>query len=266
MAAKVKSFIKIDGTLDGLTFYEAQGQRLVKTASGVSKDRILNDPDYKRTRENMAEFGGSAKVAKAFRLGFANVIRLMSDRYLTGRLTGMFKTINTLGTGARGERTIDITLHKEVIEGMEFNEASPFGAVFFAPSTISANANRDVITWNIPDFDTGSYVVPPSGATHFRLVLVASTLSDYAYTNPSVGYEPVNLAENTKNALAFSAYIPLGGMVGSATSLVADIGIGAALPATVATMVGVGVVFYQDVNGSFYDLASDNAMQIAAVV
>jgi hypothetical protein len=265
MCAQQKGIIKLRGTLGGLTFYEAQGENLVKTISSVSKDRILQDPDYKRTRENMAEFGGSAKAGKAFRMGFANVAKLMGDRYLTGRLTGLMKRINTLGAGARGERSINILPNKEVLENFEFNPSSSLGAVFFAPNTITADANRNVLTWSIPDFNTDNYINAPEGATHFTLVLAAAVLSDYTFVNPGLGYEPTNPAENETNGLMFSSEIPLGGMVGSATTLTVNLGFASALPATVGVLVAVGVVFYQEVNGNYYELASDNAMRIGLV-
>ena len=44
--AKLKSFIKIEGTLDDLTFYKGKQGYLVKTKSGVSANRIKNAPSF----------------------------------------------------------------------------------------------------------------------------------------------------------------------------------------------------------------------------
>ncbi|MFT7613569.1 MAG: hypothetical protein ACI9J3_002544 [Parvicellaceae bacterium] len=72
--AKQKGFIKLKGSLGGLTFYGKNGEELVRTTGGVEKSRIMKDPAFKRTRENMAEFGVSATIGKALRLGLANVL------------------------------------------------------------------------------------------------------------------------------------------------------------------------------------------------
>ena len=56
------SFLKLKGGLGGLSFYEAGGENRVREKGGIDRDRIMNDPDFKRTRENMSEFGGSAKL------------------------------------------------------------------------------------------------------------------------------------------------------------------------------------------------------------
>ena len=63
--AKNNSYLKFEGTLGGLTYYEKDGKSIVKVKSSVSKSRIEKDPNYKRTRENMQEFGGAAKASKA---------------------------------------------------------------------------------------------------------------------------------------------------------------------------------------------------------
>lgn len=112
---------------------------------------------------------------------------------------------------------------------------------------------------------TDNYINPPEGATHFKLVLATTVLSDYTYQNAGKEFEPVNPTENSTNAIAFSAEIPLGGMVGSDTTLTADLGVGSALPATVGVVSAIGIIFYQEVNTQFYELASDNALKIEVV-
>ncbi len=64
--ARQKGILKVEGTLDGLTFYKTQVGHLVKTKSGVSDDRIASDPTFIRTRENGAEFGSVQAQAKCF--------------------------------------------------------------------------------------------------------------------------------------------------------------------------------------------------------
>lgn len=264
--AKQKGYIRIKGSLGGLTFYENDGQGIIRTTGGVDADKIKKDPAFKRTRENMAEFGGSAKVAKAFRMGFANIVKTMGDRTLTGRITGLMKKVNALGTGNRGERGFEIVAHKDLIEGFEFNKNEPLGATFYAPAQKpTLNANRDVATYVVPDFNTDNYINAPEGATHFKLVLAATVLSDYVYNNAGKGYEPVHAAENETNGIAFSTEIALGGLVGAATTLTVDLGFGSALPATVGVICAVGIVFYQQINAQFYELASANAMRIDVV-
>ncbi|MAL59526.1 MAG: hypothetical protein CMC14_05700 [Flavobacteriaceae bacterium] len=262
--ARNKSFIKLEGTLDGLTFYEKDGENFVKTKSAVSKNRIMNDANYERTRENMQEFGGAAKAGKAFREAFGGMVKLMGDTYLSARISGLMKRINRNGSGTRGERSIDITTNSALLKGFEFNPETPFGSQFTAPfDAPTLDANRDVATWVVPDFDADAYVTAPEGATHFKLVLAYGLVSNYEWEAALESYEPVTEEGNGKGGVAYSSEIPISGLVGSDTTLTVDMGIGAALPATIASIASIGIIFFQEVDGQLYMLASGNGMKVA---
>lgn len=264
--AKNNSYLKFEGSLGGLTYYEKDGKSLVKVQSRISKSRIERDPAFKRTRENMMEFGASAKASKALRDALGSVVKLMGDTYMSSRMTGIMRKIVSNGTGLRGQRSINILTNTDLLEGFELNKNDVLSSQFFPPyAKPSLNANRDIITWLVPDFNTDSFITKPEGATHCRLVLAAGLVSDYDYVGALRSYEPVNEDENAFGDVVYSADIPLVGMVGSDTTLVVDLGLGTPVVATTATIAAVGIVFYQDINGQLYELASGNAMQIATV-
>ncbi len=264
--AKQKGFIKLKGSLGGLTFYNNNGKDLIRTTGGVDKNRIKNDPAFKRTRENMSEFGASARIGKSLRMGFSNIIKSMSDTSIVGRITGLMKKINSVGSGLRGQRAFEMLPNKALLEGFEFNKTSPLDAIFYAPNTApTLDANRSVASWVVPDFNVSNYMNAPEGATHFKFVMVSTVLSDYSFNTPLGKYEATDELENETNGIAYSNEIPISGMVGADTSLSVDLGFAAALPATVAVINAVGVIFYQQINSLLYELASYNAMKIASI-
>ncbi|WP_289045412.1 hypothetical protein [uncultured Olleya sp.] len=264
--AKQKGFIKLKGSLGGLTFYNNNGKDLIRTTGGVDKNRIKNDPAFKRTRENMSEFGASARIGKSLRMGFSNIIKSMSDTSIVGRITGLMKKINSVGSGLRGQRAFEMLPNKALLEGFEFNKTSPLDAIFYAPNTApTLDANRSVASWVVPDFNVSNYMNAPEGATHFKFVMVSTVLSDYSFNTPLGKYEATDELENEINGIAYSNEIPISGMVGADTSLSVDLGFPAALPATVAVINAVGVIFYQQINSLLYELASYNAMKIASI-
>ena len=120
--AKNNSYLKFEGTLGGLTYYEKDGQSIVKVKSSLSKSRIEKDPNFKRTRENMKEFGGAARASKALRDALITVVRTMGDTYLSARLTGIMRKMLNTGSGLRGQRTINILANKDLLEGFELNK------------------------------------------------------------------------------------------------------------------------------------------------
>jgi len=265
--AKNNSFIKLEGTLDGLTFYEKDGENFVKTKSAISKNRIYNDPAFVRTRENNQEFSGCAKASKAVREAFASVVKLMGDTYIAARLTGVMKKINKNGTGLRGERTIDIATNKEQLVGFEFNPKDPFSSKFYAPYDAPVlGVNRNDVTVTIPDFDAGSFINPPEGATHCKIVLASGLVSNFEYEAALNTYEPDNEEENGKGGTDYSDPILLTGLVGSDTILTVDIPLGSGgITPSVSNVIALGIIFYQEINGDLYELASGNGMQVIMV-
>ncbi|WP_405566969.1 hypothetical protein [Polaribacter sp. Asnod6-C07] len=264
--AKQKGFIKLKGSLGGLTFYESGGNSIVKTTEGVDKNRINTDPNYKRTRENMSEFGASATVGKALRQGFGSIIKNIKDSTITGRITGIMKRVNSLGSGLRGRREFEILDNKEVLEGFEFNSKVPLSTVFYPEyAAPTLDVNRSIATWVVPDFNASNFLRPPEGATHFKLILVSTVLSNYTYSAGLKKYEPVAPTENKVNGITYSDALSVVGQVGAATTLTVDLGFTSPLPNTVGVIMATGILFYQQINTELYELSSTNAMRISAV-
>jgi len=264
--AKNKSYLKFEGTLGGLTYYEKDGDSIVKLKSSISKSRIERDPRFKRTRENMMEIGGAAKASKALRDALITVVKTMGDTYLSARITGVMRRMLSNGAGIRGKRSIEIAANKELLEGFELNKKDAFGTQFYAPFDLpTLNADRDIASWTVPDFDADTFVNAPEGATHFMLVLSSGLVSNYEFVAALRSYEPISDTENAIGKTSRSSAFPISGAVGSDITLSADLGIGAAVVATTANVVGIGIEFYQEINGNLYLLSAGNTMKIATV-
>lgn len=262
--AKDKSIIKLKGTLGELTFYQSGGETIVKQKTSLNGNKIKNDPAFQRTRENNQEFGGAAKVGKSFRMGFAGIAKNISDRYWVGRVGAQMRNIINRGTGARGQRTFEVSNSSELLTGFEFNAKNVFDSMMLAPSTITVNPDRTNATWDIPDFNVTDYLNAPSGATHFRLVLCIASLSNYNYETTEKTYMPVVPDQNEKTGQEFGNFIPLEGQSGS-ISINATLNLSGALDPNVALNIATGIIFYQEINGTMYELSSNNAMKIAQV-
>lgn len=263
--AKNKGLIKIKGSIGGMTFYENDGKDLVRETGGVDKERILKDPAFKRTRENMAEFGGSAKIGKALRMGLSAVAKSFGDRLLVSRIVKLVRAVISRGPGARGKRIFEIIANKDILEGFELNEKDVLGSVFNAPHSIVTNGQRNETTLTVPDFDTDAFIQAPEGSTHFRLINAIGTLSNFSH-NPGTGkYQATDAALSELGAMVASAEIPIGGMVGGDTILNPQLPGAPALTANVGLLGLVGIEFLQELNGDFYLLASGNAMRVAEV-
>jgi len=263
--ARQSGIIRIKGNLGGLSFYEKDGADLVREKGGVEKSRIMHDPSFKRTRENMNEFGGSATVGKALRLGLLSMQKLYGGRNLVGKITQRMKQINAKGNGARGKRSFEIVANKYSLIGLEFNKNN-FDSLFLALYTVETNNEKNQVTIKLPVFNTSDYIHAPSGATHFRFACAISVLSDYLFDDEMNKYEPVNPEINTLNSNAETDEIELGGNTANEINLQCNLPGNPVLDGTSALIVCVGIEFMQKIGADFYSLKSDNALKIKDVL
>ena len=132
---KLKGIIQFTGQLDGLSFYEMNGKIIVRKTGGFDGDKIKNDANYVRVRENSSEFAHCAEMGKYFRNSLQPYLKQLHIPYVHNRILGLFQEISRLDlVSARGKRSVINGLQsveaKEVIERFEFNKNLSFDAVF----------------------------------------------------------------------------------------------------------------------------------------
>lgn len=178
--AKLNGLLKFEGTLENLTFYKSADGHLVRTKGGVSKNRIMNDPAFVRTRENGAEFGRIASSGKLLRNALGPLLVKAKDGKLTSRLVKVMGQIKNMDTqSARGLRNVAQGLNdvnaKLLLKGFDFNVKAPLGNV------LNAAVGVDALTGEVSlaSFNPMEQMRTAEGATHFSMQVGFLNL-DYA--------------------------------------------------------------------------------------
>lgn len=247
--AKQKGIIKIKGTIGDMTFYKSADGYIVKEKSEVPKDKILNDPAFVRTRENMSEFSRAGKASKMLRTSVRTLIQNAKDRLLTSRLTKEWMRVIKLdATSTRGQRNV-IDGETELLKEFNFNINSILSTTFYAPYTKVIDRVLGKINLDILAFNAGSMIVPPAGATHFKIVSAGSEIDFEMKWFNTAEYESGFIALDT-------AAVPA---INIEHTLTAN--------STHPLFLLLGVQFYQDVNGEKYSLKNGafNALSIVDV-
>ena len=257
--------IKVSGNIGGVSFYRSNGEDLTRVANGPSKDKIQNDDNFVRTRENNSEFGGSATTGKSFRLSLATSISTMGDRLITSRLTALFKDICNRSTGTRGQRPITVSTNRTLLENLEFNNKLAFASVFNAPFTFTNTPARTSGTITVPAFQPQTFIHAPSGATHFRLIGAIGVLSDFVYNVTTQKYEASDPTLDKLGAVAYGAVTALNSPTPVTFSLVVALAGTPMMTATVSVLQCLGIEFYQRVGAVDYLLAQGNCMKVVKV-
>src|SRR5690606_32374037 len=118
--AKQESLVKIRGKVGDLSFtkHRSRGYE-VRMKGGIDRARIMSDPNFERTRENMSEFGSATQMAKLIRLQLNNLTRGLADKSFRNRLTSVVHRIQKADTdNARGERVFKPE-NSKLLKGLE---------------------------------------------------------------------------------------------------------------------------------------------------
>jgi len=261
--ARIKSIVKVQGLLDDVVFYQKNGKFFARRYNPLAKFRIMNAPEFARSRENMQEFGGCVEVCKSLKEGISPIKKKI-DKYgeVKNRLMGLFKRINLRGVGVRGERSFDLYENRYMIDGFEFNLRSQVSDVFNAPYTYTPDALRNSAVLNIPPFDAKDYVSSPDGASHFRILSGICVLSNFVYNSVEKKYLAVNTSLNEMSQYVYSDYYGVKDNITLPITINVGLDGSPLVPTDVVVLGFMGIEFYQYVDMDYYPFAQDNALRI----
>lgn len=265
--AKQTGLVRYSGTMGGVRHFKIKGLQgdFAGLVGGPTAEQIATDPAFRRTRENMNEFGGSATAGKSLRASIAGLIRNNGDSQVTGRITAIMKKINLEdGSEARGRRAILVTAAPQYLDGFEFNKFTSLNGAFNAPYTITPTAARDGSTLDIPSFNPLDRMYIPSGATHFKIINAIAVLSDFEYNATTGIYEPKDGTTNGLTDIKDSGYLPVNAIV-PAINVVSTLPGSPTVSPEVSVVNLLAVEFYQEVNSNYYLFAQGNAMKVAKI-
>jgi len=247
--AEQQGVIKFVGKVGGLSFYNSVYGYQVRQKGGASAERIKTGPEFARTRENMTEFGRAAQGSKLLRNAFKPLLTLCGDRQVHSRLTkALLESIKADAGHGRGERVV-AQGGASLLEGFEFNVASPLHSVFHGKYEAFIDRVKGTMQVNVAGCAPVKDLTPPAGATHFRFVMGAG----------EVDFEKAMMT----TSFAQSGDLLVGDGATVAVALETAVTAGSGCPLFLV----IGIVFGQSVNGEMYDLTAGgfNALMLAKV-
>jgi hypothetical protein len=263
--SKQTSLVTFTGKMGGISFFQRRnGEYAARKSGGPKKERILTDPAFERTRENMSEFGGLAMAVGSLSRVFSPVKNLR-DTGLRGRASKLFRTMMRFDVDhVRGKRPILVSQYGNELLDLEINEKSAFKSSFGAKYVTTNAADRKLVTTNIALLKVRSMVSAPKDATHFQLVQLAGVLADTVYNADVNRYECADPVLDTVSNVTFSEYIPLGNDDQQSVTLETPIPIEGALNGQVTVVQALGILFFTQDGTAYYPLNQGKGMRIVA--
>lgn len=263
--AKQKGPIKYEGTIGDIRHFRIKGLKgyYAGMKGGPTANQVKNAPEFERTRENMNEFGGSAKAGKSLRNGLAQAMKGIADPQVTGRLTAIMKRINLEDQSeARGYRAILISEQPQYLKGFNFNKNVSLNTVLNANINAEIDMPGEILVYFWDKIDPRNQIVAPPGATHFRIIYAATAISDFEYNSTTKTYEPIAPDLNEKSAIKYSDYAPLNEEFEDVTTNFTLM----AQSEDVRIVVCVGIEFFQKVNTDYLRLSGNASLRIIDVL
>ncbi|MCB9231596.1 MAG: hypothetical protein H6581_31755 [Bacteroidia bacterium] len=268
--AELKGIFPIKGTIDGYVFYELNGKLVVRRKPQTSKKKIMTHPNFQKTRENMSEFGASTKMGKSIRAGWNTARTTFFDSTTASRLTGLIrKNIVAYGPGEKGTRLLSLACNPLGLRSFPFTKKNLFEDIFFAPYTLTSNPERTAVTLEIPELGHGylpqDSMKAPSGATHYRLWLLASTISDFAFDPASNQYHPLHPDQSEISAPDRTEYLSLQDATRFPLTMSVSLPQLDTLPPGVSLIACLGLEFATLRHNEFDPMVQNRTMKIAAI-
>ncbi len=166
--ARVTGNIKLEGTIDNITFYRMEGRYLARRKAGVTGKEFRNSPAFRRSRVSSDAFGRASKGARIFRRAFSSLPDIFPAPRLNSRLTGVMIKAFLDGSKDRNKDQAVCAKNLRVMEGFEFNPKTLFGEFFQAPYEVVIDRETGQARVSIPGFVPSEYLVNAGNATHFR--------------------------------------------------------------------------------------------------
>jgi hypothetical protein len=184
-------------------------KNMATTKKSPVANKIRNDSNYDRTRENMAEFKRGGKACKLMRGAFRELIINASDSAMTSRLV---QTCMDILAGdkvnGRGERTVG-NGEMDRLRNFNFNEGLSFNNTLFARIMHAYDRVTGQLTVSIPAFSPEVMVEAPRSTTDF-VIVAAAVAMDFDNERYDHAIESsAELSQGAENIPAFNLVLQL---------------------------------------------------------
>ncbi|WP_143961186.1 hypothetical protein [Litoribacter populi] len=171
--AKQSGLLFFEGNMGGINYYKTAKGYYARKKGGVSKSRIMKDPNYEHTRRNMEEFKLAAGEGKRIRNLFLPLIQRSADSTFSKRfftlLLKITKTDPVHPPGSRKPGNGDWSL----LEGLELNKDRKFWKLWSPEIRVEETTSELRFSWSQTDFEKFEF---PANATHLSLFLNVVTV------------------------------------------------------------------------------------------
>ncbi|NWJ51183.1 MAG: hypothetical protein HXX14_09970 [Bacteroidetes bacterium] len=191
--AQLKGPMQFTGSVGNIrSYYDKRLKRyILSTKGGASKDIILNNPAFARTRENMNDFSACSMWASLLRMALSSIMNLYRGNYFSdivsyGKKIQKFDTVN-----AKGKREVASSKASSLLKLIHFNEDQPFDRTFCSPLRIAFSDDKKSVALQIKSFQSFGQLHWQFDFQSYRFSMIIFQLADMIWSEEKQKYKPV---------------------------------------------------------------------------
>ncbi|MFT3823087.1 MAG: hypothetical protein QM731_04170 [Chitinophagaceae bacterium] len=162
--------IRLEGKLDNIVFYTANGRYLARRKTSLNKERIATDPAYQTARNNNTEFARASRAGKELRSSLLPLIHRRMDGTLVNRLNAaLLKVLKSDIDAIPGQRNIR-NGNMELLQEFRFNKKVRLHSILLVKPQLSVARATGCFTVALHDFVADKMLAKLHGMTHCELV------------------------------------------------------------------------------------------------
>ena len=256
--AQITGFLPKNRRFGGYLIYRRNGKNFLREYNpGITKKRLMTDPNMVRLRENMNMFTCLSRATTAFAYAIAPQLKF-SDGTIRNRIMKLLANIRKASSSRRDKPSVLISQCKHLLTGFELNNNMPKESVWklYTESTMSADRKSSVLYAMLSPMVKESF----PQATHFRLVRFLGVVSDTIFDEITGKFVPASPAVNGIHATTETDFIPVDASAPEVT-LRTRLPVATLPPAAVALEL-LGIEFFKEEGGRYKPVNGARAMEI----
>ena len=171
--AKQTGVVKLNGTLQGITFYQLGDKQVARRKTSLDKKRLSTDPAFARSRVAYNALGTGAKAYNVLKHALHPYLLQSADTRQAGRGSAMMaKVVRADNVSAPAEQKIRKE-HLHLLKGFEGNKEAALSTVMDLNVSVNIDRSKGEVTIEVPAHSPKGVIASPEGATHYQVVAIA---------------------------------------------------------------------------------------------
>ena len=184
--------IRFTGSVGNIrSYYDSRVKKyIVSTKGGASRELILNNPEFARTRENMNDFSACSMWASLLRKALISMSALFRGNYFNNIMKYAKRIQKFDVVNPRGSRMVESSKYARMLQLIRFNEDQPFDLAFCFPLQVSLSEDKKRVTLKILGFRSYGHLYWKSPFQSYRFTMVIAQLADMVWDKTEKKFTP----------------------------------------------------------------------------